>query len=128
RSGFTLVEWTAAEVQRGLQQFYASSDTRHRSPHVSDVVLLGSGYETDVFAFSLTPDGESQVQELVLRVYARQGASEKAAREFAAMRRLREVGYPVPRVLSLHGDASPFGRPVVIMERIHGVALWQAHG
>jgi aminoglycoside phosphotransferase (APT) family kinase protein len=111
------------EVERGLQKLYHSRRTGHRGLQVSGVTRRGSGYETDVFAFSVGEDDEDAREELVLRVYAGEGASEKAEREFAAMGRLREAGYPVPRVLSLQGDPSLFGRPSIIMERIHGVSM-----
>jgi aminoglycoside phosphotransferase (APT) family kinase protein len=120
---------TAAEVQGGLQAFYDSSGTGHRSPRVSDVVLLGSGFETDVFAFSLAGEAASteEARDLVLRIYAGEGAAEKSAREFGAMARLREAGYPVPRVLARASDRSPLGRPFLIMERIHGVSLGSSY-
>jgi aminoglycoside phosphotransferase (APT) family kinase protein len=119
---------TGLEVQRALQEFYGSRETGPGSLEVAGVTLLGSGFEADVFAFSLTAngDGGEEAQDLVLRVYAGEGAGEKAAREFAAMGRLREADYPVPRVLALERDRSPFGRPFLIMERIHGVAMeWE---
>jgi len=38
--------------------------------------------------------------------------------------RLHEVGYPVPRVLSLELDPAFFGKPFVLMERVEGEMLW----
>jgi aminoglycoside phosphotransferase (APT) family kinase protein len=119
----TDMEMTGLAVQRALQELYDVHGSGHGSPRVSGVTLLGSGYEADVFAFSVGVDGDGAREELVLRVYAGEGASEKAAREFAAMGRLREAGYPVPRVLILQHDSSPLGRPFIIMDRIHGVAM-----
>jgi aminoglycoside phosphotransferase (APT) family kinase protein len=121
-------EITAREVRRALQEFYGSGEFGDETLQVSDVTLLGTGYEADVFAFSLAADGEdaAKAQDLVLRVYAGEGAAEKSAREFAAMGRLREAGYPVPQVMALGPDRSPLGRPWVIMERIHGVTMeWE---
>ncbi|HZO88914.1 MAG TPA: phosphotransferase [Chthonomonadaceae bacterium] len=122
---------TIAEIQRGLQAVYDSEETGQGRFGVSEVTLLGSGFETDVFAFTLT-DRDRGAQDLILRVYAGEGASEKAAREFVAMSRLRPSGYPVPQILLLRSDPSPLGRPFVIMERIHGVSLgasyWSASG
>src|SRR5260370_3390100 len=112
------MDGTTVEVERGLQEFYGSGGTRQGSAGASGVTLLGSGYETDVFAYSVGLDGDGAGEELVLRVYAGEGAAEKAAREFAAMGRLREAGYSVPRVLILQRDSSPVGRPFLIMERI----------
>jgi aminoglycoside phosphotransferase (APT) family kinase protein len=123
---------TAAEVQFKLQELYGVAEQGHRAGQVSDVCLLGSGYDADVFAFSLNAGGGSQGENLVLRLNGGEGSGEKAAREFDAMRRLREAGYPAPRVLRFEAERSPFGRPVVIMERIHGDSLggeyWSATG
>jgi aminoglycoside phosphotransferase (APT) family kinase protein len=119
---------TAAEVQRGLQEFYCSAETKPGSPRVSEVILLGSGFEADVYAFSLKAEGDPEARDLVLRLYAGEGAGEKAAREFAAMGRLQDAGYPVPRVLALERDRSPFGRPFMVMERIHGMSLASSYG
>jgi aminoglycoside phosphotransferase (APT) family kinase protein len=116
---------STAEIARGLLAYYHEGKRGRDAPHISDITLLGSGYETDVFAFSLEADGEGfgAAQDLVLRIYAGEDTAEKATREFGVMRRLREAGYPVPQVLSLQQDSSPSGRPFVIMERIHGVSL-----
>src|SRR5437763_2869381 len=107
---------THTDVQEQLQRFYGAKG------QVSDLPLLGSGFETDVYAFSLAAPG-SHAEEMVLRVYGGQGAAEKAEREFAAMRGLREAGYPVPRMGTLCRDSEPLGSPFITMERIHGVSL-----
>jgi aminoglycoside phosphotransferase (APT) family kinase protein len=126
------MEMKVGEVQRELQELYSADEAGQGSARVSEVSLLGSGYDADVFAFSLEAEGDGQGEGLVLRLYAGEGAAEKAAREFAAMGHLREAGYPVPRVLRLEHERSPFGRPLVIMERVHGTSLgrdyWAATG
>jgi aminoglycoside phosphotransferase (APT) family kinase protein len=117
------MELTEREVQQGLQALY---DPGRRSLRIGNVSLLGTGYETDVFAFSreaVAGEGAGGVQDLVLRVYGGEGTAEKARREFAVMDRLYAAGYPVPRVLGRTRDPSPFGGPYLIMERIHGVSL-----
>jgi aminoglycoside phosphotransferase (APT) family kinase protein len=123
-------DMTLIEVQRGLQEIYGSGQREDGTPRLFDVALLGSGYDADVFAFWLEANGKPE--ELVLRLYAGEGGSEKSAREFAVLGRLREAGYPVPQVARRDDDRSPFGRPFVIMERIHGVSLgatyWSASG
>jgi aminoglycoside phosphotransferase (APT) family kinase protein len=122
------IEITVREVRRALQESYGSGEIGDETLQVSEVTLLGTGYEADVFAFSLAADGEDagKAQDLVLRVYAGEGAAEKSACEFAAMGRLREAGYPVPRVLAHSRGRSSLGRPWVIMERIHGVPMeWE---
>lgn len=120
---------TEPEIQQGLQAFYNSQTTGRFSPHVSEVTLLGSGFEADVFTFSLEAVGTDagEGQNLVLRLYASEETSDKATREFAVMRQLQEAGYPVPRVLALNPTLTPFGRPFIIMERIQGASLGQSY-
>jgi len=116
---------TTREVRRGLQAFYRSGEAGRRGPRVAAVQRLGSGFEADIFAFSLrsaAADG-GEDQELVVRLAAGEGAGEKAAREFAALRRLRAAGYPVPEVFGLQLDGFLPGRPMLVMERIRGVSL-----
>lgn len=113
------------EVQQRLQAFYDAGEMGHSHPRVSDVTLLGSGFETDVFAFVLETkrEGMKESQAFIMRIYGGEGVAEKAGREFDAMGRLREAGYPVPQVLALQRGAAPLGRPFVIMERIFGSSL-----
>jgi aminoglycoside phosphotransferase (APT) family kinase protein len=119
---------TTIEVQQGLQAYYTTV-TREGRSNVAQVAFLGSGFEADVFAFTLETEtaNAAQTRTLILRLYAGEGAAEKSAREFAVMERLWAVGYPVPQVLSQEWQRSPFDCPFVIMERIHGVSLGEAH-
>ncbi len=113
------MDMTPEAVQQRLQDFYAADGS---SREIGDLALLGSGFETDVFVFTLR-SAESEPQELILRVFAGEGCAEKAEREFNVMRRLGEIGYPVPRVLELHPGPGVFERPFIVMERIYGVSL-----
>jgi aminoglycoside phosphotransferase (APT) family kinase protein len=49
----------------------------------------------------------------------------KAQREFKAMKRLHELGFPVPKVYTLEIENPIFGNPFVIMEKINGQVLWK---
>jgi len=119
------------EVQGALQELYGCGRTGRGRSRLSEVTLLGSGYEADVFAFSLAA-GAGEAEALVLRLYAGEGAGEKAEREYWALRRLRAAGYPVPAARLFRRERSPLGRPFVVMERIDGVNLaatyWPAKG
>jgi aminoglycoside phosphotransferase (APT) family kinase protein len=123
-----MMDRTTIEVQQGLQAYYTSVIGEARSS-VAQVAFLGSGFEADVFAFTLETEtaNATQTRTLILRLYAGEGAVEKSAREFAVMERLWAAGYPVPQVLSLEWQRSPFDCPFVIMERIHGVSLGEAY-
>ena len=99
------------------------------APHatVSDLASISVGWESDVYAFDLAsgPPDARLSEALVLRVYPGADAHAKSGREFRGMQQLFAAGYPVPRVLALERDASPFGKPFVIMERVEGKMMWE---
>jgi aminoglycoside phosphotransferase (APT) family kinase protein len=111
-----------------LLQRYCSSKLRNKfGVRVRGISDSKSGVESDIYFF-LIEHGlaqERQTEELVLRIYTRVDAYDKSQHEFIAMRRLREAGYPVPLVLAVERDNSPFKQPFMIMERIVGQEMWQ---
>ncbi len=115
-----------AEVQDVLQAYYEDSLPTMSSVRIRDVANITTGWECDLYAYSLEHgQGANRVTEdLVLRLYSGEGAQDKSAREFRIIKRLYEVGYPVPRVDMLERERSPFGKPFIIMEKIDGNVLW----
>lgn len=108
-------------MEVALQALYGASG------QVSNVRLLASGFEADVFAFSVAT--RSEWNDSVARVYRGVGMDvfEKAHRELTVMRRLRALGYPVPSV-STRGDIAALdGRPFIVMDRIRGRPLGQRY-
>lgn len=106
-----------ADLSTGLRSYYerALPGAQHG---ISDFHRLAAGWECEVFAFDL---GRGQdAQPLVLRLYVGPEARYKAEHEFAVMRYLQGVGYPVPHVHLLEPDSAPLGRPFVIMDRVDG--------
>ncbi len=96
-----------------------------REPRVVDLTRISDGWECDVFGFALegTDSTGPRRDELILRIYLGAEARSKASHEEATLRRLVEVGYPVPRVRALAIEDSPFGQPFVLMEKIDGPLL-----
>ena len=94
---------------------------------VSELASISVGWESDVYAFDVEsgPPDARQSEALVLRIYPGADAHTKSEREFQGMRQLFAAGYPVPRVLALERDASPFGKPFMIMERVEGKMMWE---
>jgi len=64
----------------------------------------------------------------VWRIYSGTMSQAKAAREFFSMKRLFEVGYPVPQVYLLETEHSPVDRPFIILEYIQGDVMWNLLG
>ena len=92
---------------------------------VSDMENLTDGWETDIYAFRLTRDGETE--SLVLRLFSSEDGAAKSQREFAALKILHQLGYPVPHAQRLTtATNSPFGRPFFIMNRIEAGQLGES--
>ncbi len=113
-------------MQSRLQAYYARTFPTRQGVQVSDLTSISAGWESDMYSFAVEhgPAGERRREELILRIYPGDDAHDKSAREFHGMSQLHKVGYPVPQVLILERQNSPFGKPFVIMERIEGQELW----
>src|SRR5947209_485046 len=112
------------EIERSLLAFYRQGAPAIPTATVHDLQAISGGWENEVYSFTLANETASTVQEdLILRIYPGTDASRKSAREFDAMCRLREVGFPVPRMYWLELDPAWLGRPFVIMEKIPGRSI-----
>lgn len=110
------------ELQSKLERVCHHAFPQREDAQVEGFTTLNRGWESDVYGFDLV---HSEGRErLVLRVYPGADAPTKSAHEFHAMRQLHGAGYPVPEVLLLEREASPFEGPFVIMERVEGREMW----
>jgi aminoglycoside phosphotransferase (APT) family kinase protein len=111
-----------AQVEIGLLAYYRRGSPGRSAVQVRDVQAISGGWENEVYSFALVDDARppQACEELILRIYPGSDAPRKSAREFDAMRRLREVGFPVPRMDWLELETAWLGRPFVIMEKIPG--------
>ena len=114
------------DVQDRLVTYYAHAFPAAQGAHITELVPISEGWESDLYAFTLEsgPAGDRQREELVLRLYSGEDAHTKSAREWRGMNLLHDAGYPVPHVLLLERDDSFFGRPFLIMEKIRGRQMW----
>ena len=85
---------------------------------ISNLTKITSGWENEVYSF--TAEYDSSQEDLILRIYPGDHAEGKSAKEFKAIKRLYDVGFPVPKVYILEHDTSVFGKPFIIMEKIDG--------
>ncbi|MGC9522428.1 MAG: phosphotransferase family protein [Anaerolineae bacterium] len=114
-----------AVARMQLQEYLRQSMPEWVDAEVRNLNEISAGWESDVYAFDLHVKPDVR-ESLVLRIYPGADAREKAVREFDGMRRLYNAGYPVPEVHHLASEASPFGKPFVIMERVDGRPMWHA--
>jgi aminoglycoside phosphotransferase (APT) family kinase protein len=114
------------EIAGRLQTYYEGILPSKEDVKVQNLESIAPGWESELYAFTLEygPPADRVCEELVLRIYPGDDAQDKSAHEFRSIRRLYEVGYPVPHVHRLGRKGSPFGKPFVIMDRIHGEMMW----
>jgi aminoglycoside phosphotransferase (APT) family kinase protein len=119
------------DMAQHLQALCADACDDWRGGRVRNLRCISSGWESDVYSFDLE-HGQAHRTGLILRLYPGDDARDKSAREFRSLRLLREAGYPVPETFLLRIEDSPFGQPLVIMERVDGELLWplmsRSHG
>lgn len=94
---------------------------------IHNFIKITSGWENEVYLFDAeyNVEGKRDYEELVLRIYQGDNVAGKAQREFKAMKRLHELGFPVPKVYTLETENPIFGNPFVIMEKINGQIFWK---
>lgn len=113
---------TENEIQSRLLSFYEREFPSRESTQISSLTQITDGWENEVYSFTIEYEEatERKREYLILRIYPGNDAPQKSEREFNAMKQLHEIGFPVPEVLLLELDNSPFGKPFVIMEKING--------
>ena len=86
---------------------------------------ITTGWETEILSFDLEwiENGDRKLQKLVARIYPGKNADVKVQREATTMKRLLELGYPVPAVHIVETEKSQLGQPFMIMDRIDGGTL-----
>lgn len=92
---------------------------------VNNLNEINMGWETELFTFQLGYEENSiqKSKDLVLRMFSGDGASRKASKEYYLMKKLYEIGYPVPPVFNLETSGDVLGKPFLIMKRILGKTL-----
>jgi len=99
---------------------------------VSGLRVLASGWETTVFEFTIS-SRSARFQDipvnvgLVLRFHQGPFADDKGAREYAAMRLLSAVHYPVAHPYAYEPDHGALGAPFLVMHRLSGGPLFSTH-
>ncbi len=89
---------------------------------------IDNGWETHTYLFTLetTPFlAKPLTMPLVLRIYSSREGLPRARHETAVQNHLKDLRYPVCRILLLEEDCSLFGGPFLIMERALGQTLVQ---
>jgi aminoglycoside phosphotransferase (APT) family kinase protein len=116
------------ELHNGADSYVERQLAAYLSTKVSLFRRLGHGWQTDVFEFEASsPGSHSEIpagQPLVLKLYQAGMSAEKCARETWAMQRLKDAGYPVPRLYLFESDPESLGRMFMIMERVSGRPLF----
>jgi aminoglycoside phosphotransferase (APT) family kinase protein len=108
------------KINARLQTYLAD---RYSEAVISDLEFLVSGFESDVFTFTLQ-EGGGDPKAYVLRLHPGDGSKSKMMREANGLGLLRQAGYPVPAMLLYEPDASFLGSPFTILEKLEGRSMW----
>jgi len=110
-----------SEISSQLLRLYADRE----SAQILDLARISDGWETYVYSFAVEHGqaGKRVRRDLILRMYPGEDAVGKSAREFSAMGKLHQLGYPVPKVIRLEQDSALLGKPFVVMEKIDGRSM-----
>ena len=113
------------DIQGCLQAYYSNFVASMVEPQISNLDCISTGWESDIYSFVLEQGVANQLEhkELILRIYSGKEAPQRSVREYHGMSQLYSADFPVPQVLLLEWENSPFGKPFVIMEKIDGVLL-----
>ncbi|MFX1561096.1 MAG: phosphotransferase family protein, partial [Promethearchaeota archaeon] len=101
---------------------YLRSSLGQDDINVHNLQYITSGWETEILSFDLEKS-TGQVLNLVARIYPGADAVSKAQKESSIMRKIHEIGYPVPRVHIVETESFQLGNPFIIMDRINGNTL-----
>ncbi len=110
------------ELASALEKYLNSQNKQQAGYKVSDLNEVNMGWETELFTLK-TSRSDGIVENLVLRVFSGEGDAGKASKEFNLMKRLEEVGYPVPAVYYLELSGDVIGKPFILMRRVMGDTL-----
>lgn len=112
-------------ILSNIQSYYARLFSDGTPFQIQNLLSLTAGWENEMYAFDVEYEsgGTHQHEELVLRIYPGVDAHTKSAQEFHCLQQLYKIGYPVPKVMLMEREDSPFGKPFIIMERTKGQLL-----
>lgn len=112
-------------LSKKLEEYLDSLNDGRSNHSVGDIAEINMGWETELFTLhhSYTENDAPVTENLVLRIFSGDGAASKAFKEYHLMRRLQEVGYPVPPVYNLEDSGRFIDKPFITMKRIMGKTL-----
>jgi aminoglycoside phosphotransferase (APT) family kinase protein len=110
--------------KRILEQYLRATCSDKTAISITYLDKLRDGWESDNYRVTVELGDPRARADWVWRIYSGAGSQAKATREFNSMKRLRDAGYPAPRVFLLEAEHSPVDRPFIIMEYIQGEVMW----
>lgn len=99
-----------------LERLIRAEDPERPDVRVEQIAELEGGWETAIYSFDAG-------DPLVARFYAGERGAARAVREAAVLGATAAAGVPVPTVVLVATEPSPFGTAVLVMERVEGVSL-----
>ncbi len=112
-------------ISKNLTLFYRKRHRKWKRVAVHDLIDLTSGWETELYGFTLKyREGHLSISKrLVARLYSGKNAARKAKHEFRVISRLSEIGYSVPTVHDFQTNPEVLGTPFITMDLIEGHSM-----
>jgi aminoglycoside phosphotransferase (APT) family kinase protein len=108
-------------IVQKLTRYYRDHQPKLVDPQVSLEWVNTSGWESEIYAYTLTAGEPNQrhAEKRVLRLLTG-GMMADAEREYHFLTLLNQAGYPVPQVYALGHETDGLGHPFIIMACIQG--------
>jgi aminoglycoside phosphotransferase (APT) family kinase protein len=112
---------STSEIIDKLASYYHRTRSDLVDPQVSLAWVNTSGWESEIYAYTLTSGkpGQRQAVQRVLRLLTG-GRMADAEHEYQILALLNRAGYPVPKVYTLGHKNDGMGYPFIIMQCIQG--------
>jgi aminoglycoside phosphotransferase (APT) family kinase protein len=112
-------------ISERLTKYHKEKQKKWKHITISDTTDLTSGWETELYGYTLSYIDNNclSINSLVARVYQGKYSAKKAEHEFDVIKKLGEAGYPVPLVFDIETNLDSLGTPFIIMEQIEGYSM-----
>jgi len=106
-------------------RLYGQAFPARKPLQVINFASVTDGWESDIFSLTLeyAEAAKQERAEIILKLYHGESGTDKASNESEALQLLSDGLFPVPRLILMALEDSPFKQPYVMMEKIAGRKL-----
>lgn len=91
------------EIKDRLVKWFNEKELEKKNIIISNIEGISEGWESEIYSFHISYNDKYH-NDMILKIYPGEFASEKASREFYGMKKLYSIGFLVPEVFALEHD------------------------